>query len=63
MKRIEIKAYKRDAIGKNPVKKIRNDNKVPCVMYGGDLFSLYISNFDALKLYQARHDNFIIKLI
>lgn len=62
MKRIEINAMTRKEKGKNEVKKLRSDKKVPAVMYGNKPYSFSVSSVDALKLYQARHDNFIIKL-
>lgn len=63
MKRIEIQASTREELGKNRIKKLRKDNKVPAVMYGDKSHTLSISSIDALKIYKARHDNFIIKMI
>ncbi|MEZ4999279.1 MAG: hypothetical protein R2744_06310 [Bacteroidales bacterium] len=36
MKTIEISAHFRSGTGKKDSKRLRNDNLVPCVMYGGD---------------------------
>ena len=36
MKSITINAFKRDRVGKAATKKLINDKRVPCVMYGGD---------------------------
>lgn len=34
MKSIEIKGFKRESLGKKDSKKLRNEGKVPCVLYG-----------------------------
>ncbi|MBU1076146.1 MAG: 50S ribosomal protein L25 [Spirochaetes bacterium] len=62
MKKIEIKAYDRKEIGRNRIKKLRREDNVPAVMYGDKPLTLTVSGIDALKLYRARHENFIIKL-
>lgn len=36
MKSIEIKGFKRESLGKKDSKKLRNEGKVPCVLYGND---------------------------
>ena len=36
MKNIEIKAKKREALGKKATKQLRRQGNVPCVMYGGE---------------------------
>ncbi|MGQ7869378.1 50S ribosomal protein L25/general stress protein Ctc [Sunxiuqinia sp. sy24] len=36
MKSIEIKGQLREGLGKKESKKLRNEGKVPCVLYGGD---------------------------
>jgi large subunit ribosomal protein L25 len=36
MKTIEIKAHLRTELGKKETKKLRNEENIPCVMYGGD---------------------------
>lgn len=36
MKSIEIKGFLREGLGKKDSKKLRNEGKVPCVLYGGD---------------------------
>lgn len=36
MQTIELKAAKRENLGKTATKQLRNEGKVPCVLYGGD---------------------------
>ena len=36
MRTIELKAAKRDNLGKTATKQLRNEGKVPCVLYGGE---------------------------
>ena len=36
MNSIEIKGFKREGLGKKDSKKLRNEGKVPCVLYGGE---------------------------
>ncbi len=36
MKTIELKATKRDNLGKTATKQLRKEGKVPCVLYGGE---------------------------
>lgn len=36
MKSIEIKGFLREGLGKKDSKKLRNEGKVPCVLYGGE---------------------------
>ena len=35
MKSLEINGINRDSFGKKANKKLRNENNVPCVLYGG----------------------------
>ena len=62
MKIIEIQATTREMLGKNKVKQLRRDNKTPVVIYGDGSTPLTIDTMDALKIYQMRHENFLIKL-
>ena len=36
MKSIEVKGFSREGLGKKDSKKLRNEGKVPCVLYGGE---------------------------
>lgn len=36
MKSVEVNGSKRTALGKKDTKKLRTENKVPCVLYGGE---------------------------
>jgi len=62
MKTIEIQAETRKALGKNKVKKLRNAKKIPVIIYGDGSLPLTINYSDALKVYNLRHDTFLIKL-
>ena len=62
MKTIEINSDERTDIGKNLVNKIRNKGLVPAVLYGTKPKSLTVTLSDATKLYNARHENFLVKL-
>lgn len=62
MKTVEINAFKRTETGKNKVNKLRNNSQIPATIYGTEPKSLTISANDAHKLYQLRHDNFLVKL-
>ena len=62
MKKIEIKAETRKEIGTNKVKKLRKTMKVPIIIYGDGSIPLTIDYSDALKIYNLRHNNFLIKL-
>lgn len=62
MKIIEINSNERTDIGKNLVNKIRNKGLVPAVLYGTEPKTLTVALSDAIKLYNARHENFLIKL-
>lgn len=51
MKSIAIKGSKRKELGKSSSKKLRNEGKVPCVLYGdGDPIHFYSSEIDFKKL-------------
>ena len=51
MKSITIKGSKRKELGKSSSKKLRNEGKVPCVLYGdGDPIHFYSSEIDFKKL-------------
>ena len=63
MKTVEIKAQKRADVGKNKVDKLRNNSKVPAIMYGTESLPLMISDHDAKILYNLRHENFLVKLM
>ncbi len=52
MKTLEIAVKKRTVVGKTDTKKLRNEDKVPCVLYGGD----HIYHFYA-------HENSFRKLV
>lgn len=43
MKTIEIQGTKRNSMTKQSVKALRNDEQVPCVLYGGDAEPLHFS--------------------
>ncbi len=62
MKVVEIEAESRKEIGKNKVKKLRKEDKIPVVIYGEGSIPLTIKASDALKLFTLRHDKFFIKL-
>lgn len=51
MKSIAMIGYLRDGVGKSSTKAIRNEGKVPCVLYGGGEninFSMYSADFKQL---------------
>jgi len=51
MKSITIKGSKRTELGKSSSKKLRNENKVPCVLYGaGEPIHFYSNEIDFKKL-------------
>ena len=63
METLTIKGAKREKTGKHATNQLRNDGKVPCVMYGGKEqihFSLYESDFKQLlftdKVYKVLID-------
>ncbi len=63
MKILELNSVKREEKGKNRVKKLRDKNLIPAVIYGGEkerLLAVKLS--DADRLYNMRHENFLIKL-
>lgn len=62
MKIIEINATTRKETGKAVAKQLRRDKMIPIVMYGGEPQSLTVGMIEAVKLYNARHENFLIKL-
>ncbi|MDD5065588.1 MAG: 50S ribosomal protein L25 [bacterium] len=63
MKIVEIKAHKRDKIGKNKVDKLRQSTKVPAILYGKESIPLVVEDPEAKKLYSLRHENFLVKLM
>jgi large subunit ribosomal protein L25 len=63
MKYVEIKAFLRDEKGKSKVKKIREKNYVPAVLYGGENTLIKLNFSDAEKIYNLRHENFLVHLI
>ncbi len=51
MKSVAMFGYLREGLGKSATKQIRNEGKVPCVLYGGKEhihFSMYAQDFKAL---------------
>jgi large subunit ribosomal protein L25 len=52
MKSIAMFGYLRDGVGKSSTKMLRNEGKVPCVLYGGGAesinFSMYSQDFKSL---------------
>jgi len=51
MKSIAMFGYLRDGVGKSSTKALRNEGKVPCVLYGGGEhvhFSMYAQDFKSL---------------
>jgi large subunit ribosomal protein L25 len=50
MKSIAMFGYLRDGVGKSSTKVLRNEGKVPCVLYGGEHvhFSMYAQDFKLL---------------
>jgi large subunit ribosomal protein L25 len=50
MKSIAMFGYLRDGVGKSSTKTLRNEGKVPCVLYGGEHvhFSMYAQDFKLL---------------
>ena len=51
MKSVAMFGYLRDGVGKSVAKQIRNEGKVPCVLYGGSEhihFSMYAQDFKPL---------------
>lgn len=51
MKTLAMFGYKRDGVGKSASKQLRNEGKVPCVLYGGKEhvnFSMYAEDFKSL---------------
>lgn len=51
MKSVAMFGYLRDGVGKSATKTIRNEGKVPCVLYGGKEhihFSMYAADFKPL---------------
>ncbi len=51
MKSVAMFGYLRDGVGKSSTKAIRNEGKVPCVLYGGSEhihFSMYAQDFKSL---------------
>src|SRR5262245_61027812 len=50
MKSIAMFGYLRDGVGKSSTKALRNEGKVPCVLYGGEHvhFSMYAQDFKSL---------------
>lgn len=64
MEQINLKAYKRDQIGKEFAKKMRNEGFIPAVVYKGkDSVSLKLIKVELLKLLRgAKSGNIIINL-
>jgi large subunit ribosomal protein L25 len=51
MKSVAMFGYLRDGVGKSSTKALRNEGKVPCVLYGGSEhihFSMYAQDFKSL---------------
>jgi len=62
MKILNIEAKKRDEKGKNKVKKLRAQNLIPAIMYGGDKeILLAVKLSDAERIHNLRHENFFVK--
>lgn len=55
MDRIKIKVEKREAIGKEGVKKLRNQGYVPAVVYGDKINIVLMVDFVGLKTLQSIH--------
>jgi large subunit ribosomal protein L25 len=49
MKTLEIKAKKREDLGKTATKKVRNEGMVPCVMYAGTTATSFVANPKELR--------------
>ncbi|MBN1897874.1 MAG: 50S ribosomal protein L25 [Spirochaetes bacterium] len=62
MKYVDIEAITREEKGKNKIKKMRAQNYIPAVLYGGELKIIKLSYKEVEKLYNMRHDNFLIHI-
>jgi large subunit ribosomal protein L25 len=63
MKSIAMFGYLRDGVGKSSTKVIRNEGKVPCVLYGGGKESINFSMYSAdFKQLVYTPDTFKVKL-
>jgi large subunit ribosomal protein L25 len=64
MKTIEIQGNKRNNLTKQTVKALRNDEQVPCVLYGGDAEPLHFSaSLAAFKPLVYTPDVHLVKLV
>ena len=64
MKTIEIQGNKRNSLTKQTVKALRNDEQVPCVLYGGDAEPLHFSaSLAAFKPLVYTPDVHLVKLV
>ncbi len=56
MQKIEIKAFKRENLGKKATKQLRNNGEVPCVIYGGkDVVHFYSTENEFKNLIYSPH--------
>jgi large subunit ribosomal protein L25 len=56
MKTIEIKGLKRETLGKKATKQLRNEDNVPCVLYGGEeVLHFYADSKEFRKLIYTPH--------
>ncbi|RLI93422.1 MAG: 50S ribosomal protein L25 [Candidatus Altiarchaeales archaeon] len=62
MKYLEVNAYTREEKGKNKVKKLRAQNFIPAILYGGEPKLIKLTIADVDRLYNMRHENFLVHL-
>lgn len=62
MKTIDIKGTLRKEIGKKQSKALRNEGKVPCVMYGGEENIHFAADSNDLRHLLYTHDVFLVNL-
>ncbi len=62
MEYLEIQAFTREEKGKNRVKKLRANNFIPAIIYGGEPKLIKLTLADVDRLYNMRHENFLVHL-
>ncbi len=62
MKFIDINVLTREETGKNRIKKMRKANFIPAILYGGEQKMIKLHTSDVDRIYNIRHENFLIHL-
>jgi large subunit ribosomal protein L25 len=62
MKSIEIKGQLRETLGKKETKKLRNEGKVPCVIYGGEAPVHFYAEANAFRSIVITPNVYLLKL-